>query len=102
MKIAITGMGNVGTLGPRWVESRHRVTFSVRNPDDSENRAFTEAVRAAIGPVQAAQQSDVVLLVVPWHGVADVLQAAGEHSSKILLDCTNAANADFTELKLRP
>lgn len=101
MKIAIIGMGNVGrSLGPRWVESGHLVTFCVRNPDDSEKRAFAEAARAGIGPVDAAQHSDVILLAVPWHDVADVLEAAGDLSGKILLDCTNPVNADFTELTL--
>jgi predicted dinucleotide-binding enzyme len=101
MKIAIIGMGNVGkAIGPQWVQSGHLVTFCVRNPDDSEKRAFAEAARAAIGSVDAAQHSDVVLLAVPWHDVADVLQAAGDLSGKVLLDCTNPVNADFTELTL--
>jgi NADPH-dependent F420 reductase len=101
MQIAVIGMGNVGTaLGRRWAEAGHDVTFCVRDPNNAKKRAAVEAMKASIGPVQAAAKSEVILLAVPWRAVLDALNAAGDLSDKVLLDCTNPVNSDFTELTI--
>jgi predicted dinucleotide-binding enzyme len=101
MRIAVIGMGNVGTvLGRRWTEAGHDVTFCVRDPDDAQKRVAVEEMKASIGPVQAAAKAEVILLTVPWLAASDALKAAGDLSDKVLLDCTNPVDSDFTHLTI--
>ena len=59
MRIAVIGMGNVGSvLGRRWAETPHEITFCVRDPDNPEKRAEAEQVKAAIGPVRDAAKAE--------------------------------------------
>jgi predicted dinucleotide-binding enzyme len=101
MRIAVIGMGNVGSvLGRRWAEKGHDITFCVRDPDDLTKRAEVEMVNASIGPVSDAARADVVLLAVPWRAVPDALKSAGDLSGKVLLDCTNLVTAELTHLTI--
>ena len=101
MNIAVIGMGNVGcTLGRRWTEAGHNVTFCVRDPDNLKKRSEAEKVKAAIGPVSDAAKADAVLLAVPWRAVPEVLKAAGDLSGKVLLDCTNPVTPELTHLTI--
>ena len=51
MRLAVIGMGNVGTvLGGRWAEKGHEVTFCVRDRDDPKKRAKADKVKAARCP----------------------------------------------------
>src|SRR5436305_3072658 len=101
MRIAVIGMGNVGSvLGRRWAEVGHNVTFCVRDPDDPGKRAAGDAVKAALGPVDDAAKAEAVLLAVPWRAVSDALQAAGDLSGEVLLDCTNPVTPELTHLTL--
>jgi predicted dinucleotide-binding enzyme len=48
MRIAVIGMGNVGSvLGRRWAEIGYEVTFCVRDPDKPKKRTEAEKVNAA-------------------------------------------------------
>jgi predicted dinucleotide-binding enzyme len=101
VRIAIIGMGNVGSaLGRRWSEAGHDVTFCVRDPDDPGKRADAERVKARVGPVSAARDAEAVLLAVPWAAVPDALKAAGDLSGKVLLDCTNPVTPELTHLTI--
>jgi 3-hydroxyisobutyrate dehydrogenase-like beta-hydroxyacid dehydrogenase len=61
MRIAVIGMGNVGSvLGSRWAEAGHEVTFCVRDPEDPKKRGQAEKVNAAVAPVSAASKAEVV------------------------------------------
>src|SRR5579872_2679163 len=101
MRIAVIGMGNVGSvLGRRWARAGHQVTFCVRDPDDPEKRAAAEQARAAIGPVSDAAKAEAALLAVPWGAAPDALKAAGDLSGKVLLDCTNPVTPELTRLSL--
>lgn len=101
MRIAVIGMGNVGSaLGRRWAEAGHDVTFCVRNPEDAKKQAKAAAAHAAIAGVAAAAHSEAVLLAVPWRAVPEVLSTVGNLSRKILLDCTNPVNTDFSALTI--
>ena len=101
MRIAIIGMGNVGsTLGRRWAETGHHVTFCVRDPDNPKKRAEAEKVRAAVGAVPNAAKANIVLLAVPWSAVPEVLQAAGGLEGKVLLDCTNPVTPELSHLTI--
>jgi predicted dinucleotide-binding enzyme len=103
MRIAVIGMGNVGSaLGCRWAEVGHEVTFCVRDPDDPQKRARAEKAKAAIGPVGGAARTEAVLLAVPWGAVPDAPHAAGDLSGKVLLDCTNLVTPELTHLMYLP
>jgi predicted dinucleotide-binding enzyme len=101
MRIAVIGMGNVGSvLGRRWAEKGHDVAFCVREPNDSRKRAEAQKAKASIGPVSDAAKADVILLAVPWRAVADALRAAGDLTGQVLLDCTNPVTPELTHLTI--
>ncbi len=103
MRIAVIGMGNVGSvLGRRWAEIGQAVTFCVRDPEKPEKREAAKKVGAAIGPVSDAGKAEAVLLAVPWRAVPETLRAAGELAGRVVLDCTNPVNAEFTDLTPPP
>ncbi|MBY0460086.1 MAG: NAD(P)-binding domain-containing protein [Gemmataceae bacterium] len=100
MRIAVLGMGNVGSaLGRRWAKTGHAVTFGVREPEKKQDEAqkmgaAAKTVRKAVDP------AEVVLLAVPWSAAPDVLEAAGDLSGKVLLDCANPVTATLDHLTL--
>jgi predicted dinucleotide-binding enzyme len=100
MRIAVLGMGNVGsTLGRRWAAAGHHVTFGVRDP--AKKRAETETIGAAVATVAAAVKGvEAVLLAVPWTAAPDVLKAAGDLSGTVLLDCTNPVTPALDHLTI--
>lgn len=93
MDIAILGAGNVGgTLGEGWAGQGHEVMFGVQDPADLKiaDLLARAGQNASAGTVaEAAAFGEVVALTVPWGAVRDVLEAAGDLTGKILLDCTN-------------
>jgi 8-hydroxy-5-deazaflavin:NADPH oxidoreductase len=102
MKIAVIGMGNVGSiLGRRWAEAGHEVTFGVREKSDTKTQAEAKAMKASIGTVaEAAAKAQVVVLAVPWKAVPEALAAAGNLSGKVLVDCTNPLTQDLSGLEI--
>lgn len=87
MNIAILGAGNVGTtLGRRFAEAGHTVTYGVRSPDDPKHAGTPGPVRP-IGA--AAAQADLLVLTTAWAGAESTLRAAGDLTGKILVDATN-------------
>jgi len=104
MKIAIIGAGNVGgTLGSRWAQKGHPVTFGVRNPGDEKlkklsREAGNNARVATIG--EAVKGASVVVLATPWEATQSALQAAGSLNGKILIDATNPLTMGTEGLRL--
>ena len=90
MKIAILGAGSVGgTLGRRWADKQHEVTFGVR---PGSSRDLPPGARSA-GVAEAVAGAEVVVLATPWPAVADALRSAGDLTGKVLLDATNPLGA---------
>jgi len=93
MDIAVIGAGNVGgTLGRRWAQNGHRVTFGVRDVGAPKNQellkqAGTSASLAPIGEVAA--RASIVLLATPWVNTQEALRSAGSLEGKVLIDATN-------------
>ena len=88
MRIAVIGAGHVGgTLGRRWAEAGHEVTFGVREGSDVHGGA-PEGARVATVP-DATRAAEVVLLATPWGAVEDALRGAGPLDGKVLIDATN-------------
>jgi predicted dinucleotide-binding enzyme len=102
MRIAIIGMGSVGsTLGRRWHEVGHEVTFGARDPsgEKAKSAASTAGGRVKTLP-EAAGGAEVIVLAVPWGAVKDALAAAGDLTGKVLLDCTNPLKPDYSGLEV--
>ncbi|MBN9520260.1 NADPH-dependent F420 reductase [bacterium] len=96
MRVAVLGMGNVGsTLGRRWADAGHEITFGVREP--AKKKAEKAAVTTIPGAVAGAE---AVLLAVPWAAAPEVLKAAGDLAGKVLLDCTNPVTPELTHLTI--
>ena len=93
MNITIIGAGNVGgTLGRRWAQNGHHVTFGVRDPQSPKVQEVLRAAGAnarATSVREAAAAAECILLATPWTATQDVIQTAGNLSGKIVVDCTN-------------
>ncbi len=104
MKIAVLGTGHVGgTLGRRWAEKGHQVTFGSRDPQsDRVKQLLAECPPgvAANEVASAVSDAEVVVLAVPWTAAKGLIEAAGDLSGKILIDCINPLNATFDGLDL--
>ena len=86
MKITIIGAGNIGkTLGSKWAQSGHQVTYGVRNPDDPKHAGLN------VAPIAASLTSaEVILLSLPGAGVAEfAVQFGAGLAGKIVIDATN-------------
>lgn len=91
MRIGIIGSGRIGgTVGRLWAQAGHDVVFSSRHPEELADLVAQVGHGARAGTIREATEfGDVVLLSVPWSGVADALAAAGPLGGKILIDTTN-------------
>jgi predicted dinucleotide-binding enzyme len=97
MRIAIIGSGNVGaTLGRRWSELDHDVTFGARDPESHKViAAAAGAPRATVATIaDAVRDAHAVVLAVPYNAVGHALAAAGDLRGKIVIDCTNPIGPD--------
>lgn len=91
--IAIIGTGNVGSaLGQRFAELGHTVIYGSREPSRSDVQnlvALTSGDATAAQPRAAAQQSDIVVLAVPWNVVEELTTSLGDLSGRVIIDPTN-------------
>jgi predicted dinucleotide-binding enzyme len=78
------------------------VAFSyARSPEKLNQLASEAGPNARAGtPQQAAGGADALLLAVHWSRVDDVLNASGDLSGKVIVNCSLPMNADNTELIL--
>ena len=84
MNIGILGSGNVGgTLGKRWAEIGHNVTYAGREQ----------------GSIDAAAKADVVVVALPYEAAKSVLESL-DLSGKIVLDATNPILPQLSGLAL--
>ncbi|HWA83945.1 MAG TPA: NADPH-dependent F420 reductase [Fimbriimonadaceae bacterium] len=102
MKIGIIGAGNVGrTLGSRWLEAGHSVRYGVRDAGSGKYAdLFGPDVFWGSG-LEAAEFSDVVVFSTPWKATLEAVAEAGNLDGKVVLDCVNAINPDFSGLELK-
>lgn len=93
MKIAVIGTGKVGgTLGTRWAKGGHQVTFGTRDPTSEKVRELLENAgnnARAASTSEAVVGAEVVVLAVPWNVAQQTIEAAGDVTGKVVVDCTN-------------
>jgi 8-hydroxy-5-deazaflavin:NADPH oxidoreductase len=93
VKIGILGTGNVAqTLGRRWTEAGHEVTFGSRDPAAKGDLPGPVADHGA-----AIADADVVVNATPGVASLDLVEAIGASAfgSKVLLDVANQATPSF-------
>src|SRR5262245_29759104 len=102
MNIAVIGGGGVGeTLARAWVKRGHDVTFGVRDAGAEKSRKLAAATGIAVATnSEAAARADAVVLATPWGATRDAIRSCGDLAGKIVSDCTNPLNADFTALEV--
>jgi len=102
MRIAIIGVGNVGSALARACNvAGHTVVVSSRTRAHAEKIADELKVAAASSNAEAARDADMVVLAVPNKAVAGVLDEIGDLlDGTILVDPTNPTDED-EELILR-
>jgi hypothetical protein len=90
-RITMLGAGNVGgNLGIRLAQHGFAVRFGVREGSDIKNvLAKAEGRAEALSVPAAAAWADVIFLSVPAAAAVEAVQAAGDVSGKVLVDCTN-------------
>ena len=106
MRIAVIGMGSVGgTLGRRWAELGHGVTFGAKDPGNAKAKALVARIGrpASLASVpEAVSDAEVVVLATPASANADAIASAGDLSGKILIDVTNPLKSDLSGLTVGP
>lgn len=86
MKTVILGAGRVGTtLGRRFTEAGHAVTYAVRDP--SAEKYANIAAKAPVA--EACVGAEVIVLTTPWAAAEAAILSAGNLSGKVLVDATN-------------
>lgn len=90
MNISVIGAGNIAsTLGKKWAEAGHRLTFGVRDPADAKYVPL-RATGQISSIADALGTAEVVLLALPGSAVADFAKEHGTSlAGKIVLDATN-------------
>lgn len=104
MDIAIIGSGNVGgTLARRWAAGGHTVRFGSRDPDSEKLQALIAEIgknASAHTIPEATEGADVLVLATPWSATEDAIQAMGDLSDRVLIDCTNPLKDDLSGLAI--
>ncbi len=90
MNITILGAGNIGgTLGRKWAESGHSVTFGVRNPADSRY-ADLGRMGTVTSIAESLSGAEIILLAMPGAAVAEfAAQFGASLAGKIVIDAAN-------------
>jgi predicted dinucleotide-binding enzyme len=96
MKIGIIGSGSMGqALGKCFVNTGQNVFFGTRTTERLANWIKMEGIKARYGSyAEAAQYSDIILLVTGWGNTQAAIEAAGSLEGKIIIDCTNPDGAN--------
>ncbi len=101
MKIGVIGMGSVGgTLGRRWAECGHTVTFGARDPSSVKAKGVATGIKGAtvVSVSNACAASDIVVLATPWDASVQAIGEAGDLRGKIVIDVSNPFKADLSGL----
>lgn len=85
--ILIIGAGNVGTaLGKAWLACGHDVRFGVSDPDHPKHAGLP---RERLQSARDRRDAEIVVLATPYAAAKPALEALGDLSGAIVIDCTN-------------
>jgi len=98
--ISIIGSGTMAAaIGERIAKAGHIVEVISRDPAKAEALADRVAGGAITGGYGAAPSGDIVILAVPYSGVAAAVADFGETlSGKVIIDIANPVNSDLSGL----
>ena len=107
--IAVIGTGDMGnSLGQRFARLGYQVVYGSRNPTSAAVAALvalTPDNASAAGQEQAAKNSDVIVLALPWTAIKEVTKKIEQHAAgKIVVDMSSAWQQDasgYPELILK-
>ncbi len=90
--VALIGTGDMGdSIGPRLAQKGYRIIYGSRDPARDSVRELvkrTGSNATAASQKDAAQQADIVVLVVPWPAMETVARNLGAMDGKILVDAS--------------
>jgi 8-hydroxy-5-deazaflavin:NADPH oxidoreductase len=94
LRIVIVGAGNIGgTLGTKWLQAGHRVTFGVLDVNGKSAQAIRArlADKAVVKTIaEALPDGDVVVFAIPGAAVEGTVAAhAPALAGKLVIDATN-------------
>jgi predicted dinucleotide-binding enzyme len=101
MRVGILGSGLMGAkLGMIFARAGHNVVFSYARDNDKLKKLARDAQGSARAgtPLEAARDSDALLLAVHWSRIDDVLKQAGDLSGKVIVTCCLPMDAGNTKL----
>lgn len=88
--VAVIGTGDMGdSMGPRFAELGFRVVYGSRNPQSEKVRKLVKITghgTSAATQKDAAQQADIILLLVPWPPMEFVARNLGNLDGKLVID----------------
>ena len=88
--VGVIGTGDMGdSLGPRFAQLGYRVVYGSRSPESARVKALVKMTgenASATSPMDAAQQADIVLTLVPWPAMETVARNLGDLDGKIVID----------------
>lgn len=99
MRIGFLGGGSFGhELAQRFVDAGHNVLVGLR-----DTRKANPSARYRVGSLLEAANADVVVVAVLYSAAFEVLSnVASRLQGKVVIDATNALNADWTPCELAP
>jgi 8-hydroxy-5-deazaflavin:NADPH oxidoreductase len=86
-RILIVGAGQVGSaLGRGWLGQGHDVRFGVLHP---ESPKYADLPRERLQPASERRDAEIVVLAIPFSAARPAIEALGDLSGVVLIDCTN-------------
>ena len=101
MNITIIGSGNVGSGFVKQLSAAgHRVRVTGRDAAKAAALAAQYPGVQAVGPAQAAQQAEVIVVATPYESAVAALKSLGDLDGKVVVDVTNPLTADYMGLTI--
>jgi len=95
MKIAVVGAGRVGAgLGAILTRAGHSVVLSFARDEQGLQDRAKEVGATSASPADATADADVILFAPPSSVIPQALEACGDLTGKVLIDCTNDVAAE--------
>jgi hypothetical protein len=88
--LALIGTGDFGnSFGPRLAALGYPIVYGSRNPESDKVKALLKKTghgSTATTQKDAAQQGDIVMLLLPWPAMETITQNLGDMSGKVMID----------------